>query len=80
MTQQLIISQHYYNTLTAWARPAHPAIDSVHEMRTVIIQGNRCLGGALAEEMQYAREREVESGMGMRTVWVIFVMMCIRAI
>ena len=31
MTQQLIISQHYYNTLTAWARPAHPAIDSVHE-------------------------------------------------
>ena len=39
-------------------------------MRTVIIQDNRCLGGALAEEIQYAREREVESGIGMRTMRV----------
>ena len=39
-------------------------------MRTVVIQDNRCLGGALAEEIQYAREREVESGIGMRTMRV----------
>ena len=39
-------------------------------MRTVIIQDNRCLGGALAEEIQYACEREVESGIGMHMVWV----------
>ena len=40
-------------------------------MRTVVIQDNRCLGGALAEEIQYAScEQEVESGIGMHMVWV----------
>ena len=41
-------------------------------MRTVVIQDNRCLGGALAEEIQYAREREVESGMCTMRVYLCY--------
>ena len=41
-------------------------------MRTVVIQDNRCLGGALAEEIQYAREREVESDMCTMRVYLCY--------
>ena len=56
MTQQLIISQHYYNTLTAWARPAHPAIDSVHENSSYTRQS--VLGRGPRGRNTVARERD----------------------
>ena len=68
MTQQLIISQHYYNTLTAWARPAHPAIDSVHENSSYTRQS--VLGRGPRGRNTVSREREVESVIGMRTMRV----------